>query len=88
MYTRHAQTRCQQRGIRAQIVEVLLAYGQRAHRRGAHVYYMDRQTRAHAAKELGRDAFRKIADKLDTYIVVSESGTLITAAKRRRRFRR
>ncbi len=51
MYTRHAETRCQQRGIRSEVVDALMAYGRRRTRHGADVYFMDR------TKERTADAF-------------------------------
>lgn len=84
--SRHAEMRCQQRGIRAEIVDILLAYGRRRFSHGAEVYFMDKRARARARAELGR-AYARIADRLDTYVVVAEDGRLITAAKRLRRMR-
>ena len=82
MFTRHAGCRCQQRGIRREIVEMLLAYGRRRNRRGAEVYFMDKTARARACAELGQAAYGRIADRLNTYLVVADDGAVITVAKR------
>ena len=87
MYTQHAQVRCQQRGISSEIVDVLLSFGAQRYRHGAEIYYMDRPARDQAAKVLGKPRYAKIADRLNTYIVVSPDGDLITAAPRRRRLK-
>ncbi len=87
MYTRHAETRCQQRGIRSEVVDALMAYGRRRTRHGADVYFMDRTTRERARADLGRIGYGRIADRLDAYLVVSDDGQVITAAKRLKRLK-
>ena len=87
MYTRHAQVRCQQRGIRPEIVDAILSYGRRSQRHNAEVCYLDRSARRLLETELGRDAYRRLADRLDTYVVVADDGSIITAAKRLMRMR-
>ncbi len=87
MYTRHAEARCQQRGIRSEVVDTLMAYGRRRTRHGADVYFMDRTTRERARADLGRTGYSRIADQLDAYLVVSDDGQVITAAKRLRRLK-
>jgi hypothetical protein len=87
MYTQHALVRCQQRGISREIVDVLLSFGTYRYRHGAEIYYMDRAARDQASKVLGHSRYAKLADRLNTYIVVSPEGDLITAAPRRRRLK-
>ncbi len=60
----------------------IFAYGRRGHHRGAQVYFMDKQARGRAREDMGRTAYVQIADRLDTYLVVSGDGVVITAAKR------
>ncbi|OBQ82995.1 hypothetical protein [Mesorhizobium sp. WSM3873] len=81
MFTRHAQTRCQQRGVRGDVIDAILAYGCRRHRYGADVYFMDHKAKARARAELGGQ-YAKVSDRLDTYLVMSDGGEMITAAKR------
>ncbi len=87
MLTRHAEVRCQQRGIRPEVVDVLMTYGRRRTRHGAEVCFMDRVARDRARADLGSDDYRRIADRLDAYLVVSGEGEVITAANRRKRLK-
>ncbi len=82
MFTDHAQTRCQQRGIPRNVVETILAYGRRGYHQGAQVYFMDKRARKRSRADMGRPAYVRIADRLDTYLVVSGGRSVITAAKR------
>lgn len=82
MFTNHAVIRCQQRGIRQDVVNAIFDYGRRGHHRGAQVYYMDKKARRRARDDMGRSAYVRIADRLDTYLVVSGDGAVITVAKR------
>lgn len=86
MYTRHAETRCQQRGIRPEVVDAVLAYGCQKRRHGADVYLMDGKARARARDELGRQ-YAKLSDRLNTYLVIGDDGHMITAGKRLRRIK-
>ncbi|MBA8907487.1 MULTISPECIES: DUF4258 domain-containing protein [Phyllobacteriaceae] len=81
MYTRHAETRCQQRGIKPEVIDAILAYGRRKRRFGADVYFMDSKARSRAMAELGR-SYAKVSDRLNTYLVISDDGQMITAGKR------
>ncbi|UVC19377.1 DUF4258 domain-containing protein [Mesorhizobium onobrychidis] len=86
MYTNHAEIRCQQRGIKAEVVDAILAYGRRKRRHGADVYFMDDRARARAEEELGRQ-YARLSDRLNSYLVMSDDGKIITAAKRTRRLK-
>ena len=85
--TNHAQTRIQQRGIPAQAVDVLLSYGRRRRHRGADVYFLDKPARTRVASSIGRSAFTKIERALNSYVVVSDDGAVITAAHRLQRLK-
>ena len=87
MLTQHAVTRCQQRGISAETVDVLLTFGRRRFRHGAEICFMDRSGRQKAEETLGRPQFARIADRLNSYVVVSDEGSVITAVPRRRRLK-
>jgi hypothetical protein len=87
MRTRHAATRCRQRGISEEVVDVLLTFGRHRYRHGAEICFLDRTGRRRAERSLGRRQFARVADKLNTYLVVSDEGSLITAAPRRRRLK-
>ncbi|MGF7162829.1 hypothetical protein FHS85_004484 [Rhodoligotrophos appendicifer] len=88
MYTIHAEKRCNQRGIRHDVVEILLTYGERRYRGGgASICYMDRSARHRARRGLGNQTYARVADRLDTYIVLAEDEAIITAAPRRGRLK-
>lgn len=87
MYTAHARSRLQQRAIPPEAVDVLLAYGECGRHRGADIYYLDRPARLRAAGALGKERYRRLSRSLDTYLVVSDDGHLITAAHRRQRLK-
>ena len=87
MFSSHARIRCQQRGIPKDVIEVLLSYGTRRYRHGAEVCFMDRAARRKAAANLGRKRFACLSDRLDRYLVLSDDGTIITAAPRLRRMK-
>lgn len=87
MLSHHASARCRQRGIRSEVVGVLLEFGHRRHRHGAEVCFMDRAARARVCTALGRRAYARIADRLGTYLVIGEDGGVVTAAHRLRRLK-
>ena len=84
MFTRHAEVRCQQRGIRQEVVQTLLVYGRQGHRHGAEVYFMDREARMRARAGLGKRSYAKVADRLNAYLVVADDGGIITEGSMRR----
>lgn len=86
LYTNHAQARCQQRSISAEAVEALMAYGELKRRHGADVYFLDKRARSRAQRALG-DRYRRLEKSLNSYVVVSDNGAVITAAKRRQRLK-
>ena len=57
MLTQHAQARCKQRGIRSEVVDVLLDYGRRKRRHGAEICYLDRAGRQRAWSDMGCKAY-------------------------------
>ena len=87
MYTAHAQTRLQQRAIPQEAVETLLAYGEHRRHRGADIYYLDRTARSRVRGALGRAGYNRLSRSLDSYLVMSDDGQLITAAHRLQRLK-
>jgi len=87
MYTRHAETRCQQRGIRREVVDLLLDCGRRRSKWGAEVLFMDGAARREARRLVGERAYARVADRLDAYLVVSSDGQIVTAARRHGRLK-
>lgn len=86
MYTAHAQARCQQRSISSEIVDTLLAYGERRRHDGADVYYLTKAARSRLCGALGTH-YRRIEKALNSYVVVSDDGQVITAGRRYRRLK-
>jgi len=87
MYTAHAQTRLQQRAIPGAAVDALLAYGERRRHRGADIYYLSKAARRRVAGALGKECYNRLSRSLDTYLVVSDDGQIITAAHRHHRLK-
>lgn len=87
MLTRHAEVRMQQRGISMAAVDALLSFGYQRRHRGADVYFLDKRARTRLVNELGRTRYGKLEKALDSYLVVSDDGDVITAAHRHHRLR-
>ena len=82
LLTRHAEQRSQQRGIRAEAMEVLLIHGASTISRGREVVYMDQSARRRARTALGRTGYAQIERALDAYLVVGDDGVIVTCAHR------
>ena len=67
--TRHARTRCQQRGISPERVGIVARFGKRTWRRGSYRCSMTSKGRRRAARELG-GRYGRVADKLDFYVII------------------
>lgn len=85
--TSHAQTRIQQRGISAQAIDAILSYGRRKRHHGADVYFLDKPSRQRLACSIGQKEYLKLERSLNSYLVVSDDGAIITAAHRRQRLK-
>lgn len=81
-YTRHCSARTQQRTIPPLIVDWLRDYGRVTRHRGADVYYFDKATRKTLRSRIGSVPYKRLADLLDVYVVISDDGKVITACKR------
>jgi hypothetical protein len=86
MYTAHAQTRCQQRCISSEVVDALLSYGERRRHQGADVYYLTKQARSRLSSAVG-ERYRRYEKALNSYVVMSDDGQVITAGRRYRRLK-
>lgn len=85
--THHAEARVQQRGIPYAAIDAILAYGCRKRHQGADVFFLDRRSRSRMANTLGRSEYAKIERSLNSYVVVSDEGVIITAAHRKQRLK-
>ena len=84
--THHAAARQQQRGIPPLIIEWLVNYGaRRQDHHGAEVLYFNKQSRKVLARIVGEEIINRLSALLDTYAVLSDSGTLITVGHRLKR---
>ncbi len=85
--TRHARTRSQQRGIRFSAMEVLLAHGASKISHGREVVFMDQAGRRRARAALGEQAYAQIEARLDIYLVLTGTGSVLTCVHRDRALR-
>lgn len=85
--TRHAERRSNQRGIRAEAMEVLLDHGVSQASRGCEVIYMNQSARRRARAALGRTAYARIERSLDAYLVVASDGAIVTCCHRTQRLK-
>lgn len=87
--TAHARARMQQRGIAAEALEHLLAFGREAHdHRGAVLVYFDKAARRRLAREAGDEARRLLPRVQRLYAVLSGHGEVVTVGHRYRRIDR
>ncbi|MYD50237.1 MAG: hypothetical protein F4W93_01970 [Dehalococcoidia bacterium] len=81
--SRHAKERLQQRGIPLVSLETMLCYGKKRRRGYAYVVCMDKQRRKLARARLAPEIYRRVADKLDFYLIYDNgTGTVITVGHR------
>ena len=84
----HAQRRMQQRGIPQQVIEWLLEVGSTVHdHRGCRVHFMDKSARRRLARVIPADQYRRLEKKLNTYLVETASGMIVTVGHRYSRVR-
>lgn len=84
--SRRAEWRMANRGFSREDVALLIDYGRRRRSKGATVYFMDKAARSRVRKAIGAKSYARIERKLDGYVVVADDGTVVTAARRLRRF--
>jgi hypothetical protein len=81
-FTRHANMRSKQRGIRHCHVEALLTFGASKIRHGCEVVYMNKLARERARQSLGRQDYAQIEPAFDVYLVIADDGSIVTCAHR------
>ena len=87
--TQHAVARMQQRGIKAQAVEMLFHFGAKEHdHRGATILYFDKPARGRLCHQYGTKQFKRIEGQLNTYAVIAKNGTIVTVGHRTKRINR
>lgn len=80
--TAHARARCQQRGVPELVIDMIVSFGAEVRSRGASKYFLDRKGRARLERVVGHEVVRRHERKLNSYVVISDDGMLITAAPR------
>lgn len=88
-HTSHASARLQQRAIPVRIVDLLVEFGSSMRAHGADRMFFDKAARRRLSRNLGgkRD-FQAIERWMNVYIIVSDDGQLVTAARQTARHRR
>jgi len=84
----HAKQRCKERGISPFVVEMITSHGCHCWSHGAKKYFLDKAARKKVKHHLGSMIYRRVEDKLNVYILVSEDDMIITAAHRNQRISR
>jgi len=86
--TRHAQVRCQQRGLPPGVLDLLYEYGEEEHdKHGAVILYFNKKARRRMARDLGWQFLGRLGPFLDAYVVEAE-GWIITVGHRHSRITR
>jgi hypothetical protein len=86
--TKHAEVRLRQRGIPWTVVDWLICYGTARHdHHGGMLFYFDSRSRTRLQSELERTKLARYSEHLACYVVVSNTGKVITVGRRLGRFR-
>ena len=86
MFSQHAITRMQQRGISDEAVELLLDYGSSSYHKGSEVVYFDRRSRS-ALLQSGALS-RAQCERISHHYLVLGDGMVVTVGHRYRHFKR
>ena len=86
MFSQHAITRMQQRGISDEAVALLLDYGRSSYHKGSEVVYFDRRSRS-ALLQSGVLS-RAQCDRISNHYLVLGNGLVITVGHKYRHFKR
>ena len=85
-YPAHAAVRMQQRGIPAEAVEELMAFGRTEHdHHGGEIVYFDKAAKSRLQRARGRNNIRRLDKFLNTYAVIGPHGNLVTVGHRYKR---
>ena len=85
----HAEVRQQQRGIRRDVLDCLVAYGRREHDHShCEIVYFDSKAIERVKKEEGHQAAVLASDHRDVYAVIDSDGCVVTTGHRFRRILR
>ncbi len=85
----HAEVRQQQRGIRRDVLDCLVAYGRREHdHQHCEIVYFDSKAIERVQREVGPQAAHLASDHRDVYAVIDSDGYVVTTGHRYRRILR
>lgn len=85
----HAEVRQQQRGIRRDVLDCLVAYGRREHdHHHCEIVYFDSKAIERVQREVGPQAAHLASDHRDVYAVIDSDGYVVTTGHRYRRILR
>lgn len=85
----HAKVRQQQRGIRRDVLDYLVAYGRREHdHHHCEIVYFDAKAVLRVQKEVGRQVAHLVSDHRDVYAVIDSDGRVVTTGHRIKRILR
>lgn len=85
----HAVAQMQQRAISELTIDYLMEWGRKAYdHRGAVIRYFDKTSRTQLIRHVGEQRVRELEHQLDAYVVVSNSGQVITVGHRYKRINR
>ncbi|MDU8930070.1 hypothetical protein RXV86_22015, partial [Alisedimentitalea sp. MJ-SS2] len=89
--THHAETRSNQRGIKAEAMDVLLRFGKYTHSyqgTGRRSFVtMTKAARRRAREALGKDVYARLEKHLDKVLVVARNGWVVTCMQRTERIK-
>jgi hypothetical protein len=84
--TQHATARMRQRGIPAELLNLLMRFGDERHDgHGAWVMGFTKRARLRLRRELGAKTFARWESRLNVYAVISDDETLVTVGHRLQR---
>ena len=85
----HAEVRQQQRGIRREVLDCLVAYGRREHDHAqCEIVYFDAKAISRVHKEACARVAHLVSDHRDVYAVINSDGRVVTTGHRSRRILR
>lgn len=86
IYTKHARTRSNQRGVRKDEIDIIIEFGKKERtREGSMSYFMTKKTCEMAQRALG-PGFAKLNNNIrNKAVIVSDSGTVVTVINRTKR---
>jgi hypothetical protein len=88
-FSNHALTRMNQRGIKDKTITIFQDYGHLTHvRNGAVVLSLDKREKFYIRSDLDKQTYKKYEKQLNSYFVISNEGTVITAARSYKKVRR